>query len=99
FGGISQELDLNFSLDGFKNQHTIPLKYDHQSIIPKRINVLIGKNGLGKSQALKSFCRDALQYKDPSISLVDRYSKGRPMINRLLAIATPGETQNTFPGE
>ncbi|BDR21430.1 AAA family ATPase [Vibrio alginolyticus] len=99
FGGISQELDLNFSLDGFKNQHTIPLKYDHQSIIPKRINVLIGKNGLGKSQALKSFCRAALQYKDPSISLVDRYSKGRPMINRLLAIATPGETQNTFPGE
>lgn len=99
FGGISQELDLTFSLDGFKNQHSISLKYDHESIIPKRINVLIGKNGLGKSQALKSFCRAALQYKDPSISLVDRQSKGRPMINRLLAIATPGETQNTFPGE
>lgn len=99
FGGISQNLSFRFTLDGFKNEHCIELKYNQESLIPKRINILIGKNGLGKSQALRSFCRAALQYRDSSISLVDSNSNDRPMINRLLAIATPGETQNTFPGE
>ncbi|EEZ00500.1 AAA family ATPase [Vibrio cholerae] len=99
FDGISQELTLRYELAGFENDHEIKLKYDHTSIIPKRINVLIGRNGLGKSQALMSFCRAALRYPDKGISLSTSDSNGRPVINRLLAIATPGETQNTFPSE
>ncbi|ENM5797472.1 AAA family ATPase [Vibrio mimicus] len=99
FDGISQELTLRYELAGFENDHEIKLKYDHSSIIPKRINVLIGKNGLGKSQALMSFCRAALRYPDKRISLSTSESNDRPMINRLLAIATPGETQHTFPSE
>lgn len=100
FKGISQQLNLKYTLDGFDNSHDIKLLYSSESLIPKRINILIGKNGLGKSQALKSFCRAALQTKDELISLKDKAQVGgRPMINRLLAIATPGETQNTFPAE
>lgn len=99
FNGISQNLKLKFSLESFKNDHEINLNYDLESSIPKRINILIGKNGLGKSQALNAFCRSALQYKDKNISLTDKCTNGRPMINRLLAISTPGETQNTFPIE
>lgn len=99
FSGISQNLHLQYSLEGFENQHQIKLIYDSKSCIPKRINVLIGKNGLGKSQALRSFCRASLQYQDKNISIIDSNSSNRPMINRLLAIATPGETQNTFPPE
>ena len=45
------------------------------------------------------FCRSALRYKEEEHMLVDSKSKGRPMINRLLAIGTPGETNNTFPAE
>ncbi|MGF1727828.1 ATP-dependent nuclease [Photobacterium nomapromontoriensis] len=99
FDGISQKLTLKYSLEGFENTHEINLDYEQSGYIPKRINILIGKNGLGKSQALKSFCRAALRYPDNSISLTAGDKNERPLINRLLAIATPGETQNTFPGE
>ncbi|MCG9578925.1 AAA family ATPase [Vibrio tubiashii] len=95
---ISNSLELEFQLDGFEEPHQLSLKYNHQSIIPKRIFVLIGKNGVGKSESLKAFCRGALQYKDKGLSLVDDDGK-RPLINRIIAIATPGETTNTFPQE
>jgi len=100
FRGISNSLSLNYKLDGFDTDHRINLKYCSDSIIPKRINILIGKNGLGKSQALTNFCRAALRYKDKHNSLTDpERDHGRPMINRLIAIGTPGETSNTFPPE
>ena len=95
---ISNSLELKFQLDGFEELHQLSLKYNHQSIIPKRIFVLIGKNGVGKSESLKAFCRGALQYKDKGLSLVDDDGK-RPLINRIIAIAAPGETSNTFPPE
>ncbi|SBS28420.1 hypothetical protein MAQ5080_01089 [Marinomonas aquimarina] len=100
FDGVSNNLKLRFKLDGFDNDHIVNLKYEKNSLIPKRLNILIGKNGLGKSHALRSFCRAALQYSDSNISLTDISSRNdRPMINRLLAISTPGEAQNTFPSE
>lgn len=100
FDKISNKLNLTFKLNSFQSSHNITLKYEHNSLIPKRINILIGKNGLGKSQALKMFCRSALRYKNEEKILVDENSyDGRPMINRLLAIGTPGETSNTFPAE
>ncbi len=100
FDKISNTLKLSFKLSSFPNQHNLTLKYEHDSLIPKRINVLIGKNGLGKSQALNKFCRSALRYKNEENFLIDEDSiNGRPMINRLLAIGTPGETSNTFPAE
>lgn len=100
FDKISNTLKLSFKLNSFPNQHNLTLRYEHDSLIPKRINVLIGKNGLGKSQALNKFCRSALRYKNEEKILIDENSiDGRPMINRLLAIGTPGETSNTFPAE
>jgi len=100
FDNISKRLYLSFKLDAFSNAHKLDLKYENNSLIPKRINVLIGKNGVGKSQALKFFCRSALQYTSEKAILIDKTnSNGRPMINRLLAIGTPGETSTTFPNE
>lgn len=100
FSAISKSLDLSFTLEGFGKPHNLCLRYSDQGIIPRRINVLIGKNGLGKSQALKHFCRAALRYEDKGLSLTDVSSKNsRPIISRVLAIATPGETRNTFPAE
>jgi hypothetical protein len=60
YSAISQNLSLKFKLDGFGNAHSVHLKFDNSSILPKRINILIGKNGLGKSQSLQKFCRAAL---------------------------------------
>ncbi|EIL3306031.1 AAA family ATPase [Escherichia coli] len=98
---ISHELKLKFSLDGFNNFHEIDLKFKSDGIIPKRINIFIGENGLGKSQALNHFVKAALQLRGFSDCLHD-ISNGheqRPMINRLLAIGTPGETSNTYPSD
>lgn len=98
--GISKKLCLKFQLDGFNNNHEVNLKYESESIIPKRINILIGKNGVGKSQALTKFSRLALQMTNEKGTLTDPDSThGRPMISRMIAIGTPGETTNTFPGE
>lgn len=94
-GRMSNSLTLKYSLDAFETPINLNFKFEHKSIIPKRINILIGKNGLGKSQALRVIVESLQQDSD---SLRDTEG-GRPQISRLLAIATPGETQNTFPPE
>lgn len=95
FRNMSEDLSLVYDLDGFKGRHQLKLRFDHDDFLPKRINVLIGRNGLGKSQALSAIVRSLVrgdkQFIDPEL--------GRPLINRVLAIATPGETVNTFPPE
>jgi predicted ATPase len=98
FSAISKKLSLSFNLEGVSKPYDINLNFDTDSLVPSRINVLIGKNGVGKSESLKAFCRGALQYKDKGLSLVDEHGK-RPLINRIIALATPGETTNTFPSE
>ncbi|WP_076418243.1 AAA family ATPase [Colwellia sp. UCD-KL20] len=98
FKAISQQLSLRFKLEGFSEPHDLKLNFETDSIVPRRIGVLIGKNGVGKSESLKAFCRGALQYKDKGLSLVDENGK-RPLINRVIALSTPGETTHTFPPE
>lgn len=100
FSAVSQSLNLSFQLDGFPNSHELELRFANSDLIPRRISVLIGKNGLGKSQALRNFCQSALRRKPKDSKLTDPASSGdRPMISRVLAIGTPGETRNTFPSE
>ena len=98
FGNLSNNLNLSFKLDGYVNNHSIDLKFSSDGLIPKRINILIGENGTGKSQALNHFVRASLQQRNYANSLIDHHTEsGRPMISRLLAIGTPGETNNTYP--
>ncbi|WP_411360659.1 AAA family ATPase [Pseudidiomarina sp. YC-516-91] len=95
FSSISTKLSLSYQLPNFSVPHNFELNFETNSILPKRISILIGKNGLGKSQALytvaHSLITNGTDFQDREI--------GRPLINRLLAIATPGETVNTFPPE
>ena len=95
FSRISTKLSLSYEVAGFSGDHNLNLDFDAASILPKRIGVLIGRNGLGKSQALRAIVKSLVngdqRFKDRE--------RGRPMISRLLAIATPGETGNTFPAE
>ena len=97
-GLISNKLDLRFQLDGFDNEHIIQFRFNQEHILPKRISVLIGKNGVGKSQALNQLVRAALRNKGVEDNLEDP-DTGRPLISRIIAIGTPGETTNTFPEE
>ncbi len=44
--------ELTFKLDAFTEPHVIPLSFGKTSEVSRRINVLIGRNGVGKSQTL-----------------------------------------------
>lgn len=92
---ISSFLKASFLIDPFNNPHAFTLKYDANSLIPKRINVMIGRNGLGKSQCLRAFCVSLLKGDG---SVLD-HNGGRPMVNRVISISTPGEAARTFPDE
>lgn len=95
FSSVSTQLSLTYELSGFTRKHFFDLNFDTESILPKRMGILIGRNGLGKSQALYTIVRSLLNGDN---KFYDR-ELGRPMISRILAIATPGETINSFPRE
>lgn len=94
FDSVSSKLKLKFSLEGFTNPHELEFSFDKNSFIPKNISVIIGKNGVGKSQSLSHLVKGALNNDQAILSDPDN---SRPMISRILALATPGETSNTFP--
>lgn len=95
FSSISTKLSLSYTLAGLTEKYQFDMNFDTSSILPKRICVLIGRNGIGKSQALHTIVNSLVKGEQ---KFYDR-ELGRPMISRLLAIATPGETANTFPPE
>jgi len=96
--GISQNIFFEFKLDGFKNNHSLKFGFDHHSILPKRICILIGKNGTGKSQTLYQLISTFLT-QTSSKNILEDPQRIRPLINRIIAIGTPGETSNSFPRE
>ncbi|MCL1091080.1 AAA family ATPase [Shewanella profunda] len=101
YSAISNSFSLGFKLNGFENSHKIDFKFDSKAFIPSRISVLIGKNGLGKSQSLNKLCRALLKRPEPNTTQICTNESGlkEPMINRLLALVSPGEASSTFPGE
>jgi ABC-type Mn2+/Zn2+ transport system ATPase subunit len=93
-GNLSKSLGITFRLTGRESDHEIQFHFDHQGALPKRIAVIIGKNGVGKSQTLGRIATAALTG-DPS--LIDIDTQGRPLLNRLLAFAPTNEAKSVFP--
>ncbi|NVJ46731.1 MAG: AAA family ATPase [Cytophagia bacterium] len=93
-GDIPDEYNLSYKLSGFSNEHAIALKFNFNKYFPKRIAVLIGENGLGKSQALNNIARSIL-YEGESQFSKALGSHGK--LHKLIAVSTPGETVRTFP--
>lgn len=93
---LSRSLRVTFALAGRPNSHDLTFEFDHDGALPKRIAVVIGKNGVGKSQTLGRIARAALGgYK----SLTDADSGERPLFNRVLAFAPSNEAHSVFPTE
>lgn len=92
-GGISDRLLLTFRLDTFPNDHVIPIAFNSNSDIPSRISVMIGKNGTGKSRAMFNFVESIL-LNDKRLRKEDGEP---PVMNRVLAVCSPGETWSSFP--
>lgn len=96
FHKLSKVIAINFQLAGRKNLHELTFRFDHEANLPKRIAVVIGKNGVGKSQSLGRIVRSAL---DGDGSLFDGETGDRIMVNRLLAFAPTNEVGSVFPRE
>lgn len=93
-GILSPTLAIRFQLPGRLNEHYLRFSFDHAADLPKRIAVIIGKNGVGKSQTLGRIARAAI---DGTAALTDGTDGGRPLINRLLAFAPTNEAESVFP--
>ena len=103
---ISNSIQMQFKMKCFNGLHKIDLKFNIKSILPKRINVLIGKNGLGKSQTLRQFVllanekNNHTKMNDQNYVFVDpKERNSRPVINRVIAFVMPGDGVDAFPDE
>lgn len=92
---ISSDFTVKFKLPNCVNYHKVNLTFDRSHILSKNISLLIGLNGLGKSQTLNHLVKYALEGNTKLL-----HSQGeRVLFNNIIAIGTPGETQQTFPKE
>ncbi|QYY30861.1 ATP-binding protein [Cupriavidus pinatubonensis] len=93
---LSRSLRITFALAGRPDSHDLTFDFDHDGTLPKRIAVVIGKNGVGKSQTLGRIAKAAL---GGHKSLRDGDSGERPLFNRVLAFAPSNEAHSVFPTE
>lgn len=97
FGRMSQSIRVRFQLAGKRNAHQLVFRFDHKADLPKRVSVVIGKNGVGKSQALSQIVRALLAGDSNSLNEAD--SSQRVLVNRLLAFAPTNESASVFPSD
>ncbi|CAD7713583.1 hypothetical protein LMG31884_06810 [Xanthomonas hydrangeae] len=86
---------LTFKIANSLNSHSIKLRFDHSDVLPRRISIVIGKNGVGKSQALHNIARSLLT---SGKALLDE-AGARPQVSRLIAFSPSGEAASSFPKE
>ncbi|WP_421729454.1 AAA family ATPase [Brevundimonas sp.] len=95
-GRLSDELHIEFQLAGRPTPHHLGFTFSmDEAVLPKRFAVIIGKNGVGKSQTLRRIVDAAIKGLP---TLTDR-SGGRPVFNRLLAFEPSTTSSGTFPTE
>ncbi|WP_129972599.1 MULTISPECIES: AAA family ATPase [Pseudomonas] len=96
FRNMSNSLSITFQLAGKLNPHEMLFRFGHDEELPKRIAVVIGENGVGKSQTLGRIVYSAIT---GSLDLKDADTHQRPTFNRILAFAPTNETGSVFPSD
>lgn len=91
-GRLSGTLQVTLDRGTYHRPATLKFSFDHQGELPKRIAVIIGKNGVGKSQTLAAVASEALSGK-----LTEADGQTRAVISRLLAFAPTNEAESVFP--
>jgi len=92
----SDTLKIEFQLDGRPGPHLLDFKFETgDEVLPKRFAVMIGKNGVGKSQALAHIVSAAVSR---GKGLRDAHGE-RARINRLLAFSSSSAAASAFPGD
>ncbi|MBK5533636.1 hypothetical protein JFT91_13695 [Pseudomonas sp. TH08] len=96
FRNMSSSLAIVFQLPGKINSHEMLFRFGHDEELPKRIAVIIGENGVGKSQTLGRIVNAAIT---GDKALTDADSHQRPIFNRILAFAPTNEAGSVFPSD
>lgn len=92
-GRMSPTIAVSFKLAAFENKHELKFNFDHTGFLPKRMAIIIGKNGVGKSQALSTIAKHAIK----GGGLIDPQTGERAQFNRMLAFAPTKEALSIFP--
>lgn len=93
---ISEGVRVQFHLAGRPNAHDLKFRFSHGGdVLPSRFAIVIGKNGVGKSQTLAQIVDAALLGK-PNLTALDG---DRPVFNRILGFYPSASTSSVFPSE
>jgi energy-coupling factor transporter ATP-binding protein EcfA2 len=95
--GLSNTFEFCKKLPGFIAPHHFKITYDNEDLVPSRTFVLIGENGVGKTQVLSSIVQSILRqnkdFTDPS------QADGRPSLTRLFVLEAPRSGRSPFPSK
>lgn len=93
---ISDGLHIKFRLAGRPNDHDLTFRFaDGDAVLPQRFAIVIGKNGVGKSQTLAQIVDAALAGK-PKLTDI---RGDRPLFNRILGFYSSGTNISVFPSD
>jgi energy-coupling factor transporter ATP-binding protein EcfA2 len=91
---ISDGVRIRFQLAGRPNEHDLKFRFSHADVVlPQRFAIVIGKNGVGKSQTLAQIVDAALLGKSKLTDLAG----DRPLFNRILGFYPSAATSSVFP--
>lgn len=81
---INEDLAFNYSikLQGANSEHNVTFDFKSQEKLPFRINVIIGKNGTGKTQLLGSLVNSLSGLKH-----IESITPYNPLFNKIIAIS------------
>lgn len=83
---------VSFKLSGFRSRHEISLNFENSGLFDRRINVLIGENGVGKSQTLVNIVHGLARSK------IDSLVQSNDHFSRVIAFSSsPG--RSSLPGK
>jgi predicted ATPase len=91
--GFSDSLQIKCRIRNFHGPHEFRLEFSSSSLLPQRLSVLIGENGVGKTQILAKIARSLLR----GGRAVTDGSGGRPSMSRLVALDAPRVGPSPFP--
>lgn len=91
---ISKGVRIQFQLAGRPNAHDLKFRFTHgDGVLPQRFAIVIGKNGVGKSQTLAQIVNAAL-LGEPNLTDLDG---DRPVFNRILGFYPSASSSSVFP--
>jgi len=99
-GNLSQHIKISYANSINEENVSYTFNFDHDHDLPKRISIIIGENGVGKSKTLREIALAAIKGSRNLVSIVDLEGgnvEERIQISRLIAFSPTNESKSSFP--